>query len=186
MWHLSYLMELICLFFTLAVYCKDSLCRKETFVQLTELLTKDEAPLTQKRVSVYLLSVLVANNSKIQISLLYIKSAICADIKLFFMILCIKIYFVLNVINGDVHLLHSLPSVDSLSRFFVHRVGTDVGTNLWLSGCFIGTFQVLDCPFSFEERLARVHVEFSQCVNLCFLVLQDFFSSVHRRCYGEI
>ncbi|XP_075875240.1 telomere repeats-binding bouquet formation protein 1 [Nelusetta ayraudi] len=44
------------------VYCKDSLCRKETFVQLFALLTKDTAPLTEKRVSIYLLSVLVANN----------------------------------------------------------------------------------------------------------------------------
>lgn len=61
-------MELTCVF---SVYCKDSLCRKETFVQLFALLTKDTAPLTQKRVSIYLLSVLVANNSKIKKTFLH-------------------------------------------------------------------------------------------------------------------
>ncbi len=50
----------------LAVYCKNSLCRKETFADLAGWLMKDDIPLTQKRVSVYLLSVLVANNSKIK------------------------------------------------------------------------------------------------------------------------
>ncbi|XP_068579414.1 telomere repeats-binding bouquet formation protein 1 [Cebidichthys violaceus] len=44
------------------VYCKNYLCRKETFADLAGLLLKDDIPLTQKRVSVYLLSVLVANN----------------------------------------------------------------------------------------------------------------------------
>uniref|UniRef100_A0A3B5K2C2 Telomere repeat binding bouquet formation protein 1 n=1 Tax=Takifugu rubripes TaxID=31033 RepID=A0A3B5K2C2_TAKRU len=44
------------------VYCKNSLCRKETFVQLACLLMKEDTPLTQKRVSVYFLSVLIANN----------------------------------------------------------------------------------------------------------------------------
>ncbi|XP_034391039.1 telomere repeats-binding bouquet formation protein 1 [Cyclopterus lumpus] len=44
------------------VYCKNYLCRKETFADLAGLLLKEDVPLTQKRVSVYLLSVLVANN----------------------------------------------------------------------------------------------------------------------------
>ncbi|XP_056243515.1 telomere repeats-binding bouquet formation protein 1 isoform X2 [Seriola aureovittata] len=44
------------------VYCKNSLCRKETFADFAGSLMKDDIPLTQKRVSVYLLSVLVANN----------------------------------------------------------------------------------------------------------------------------
>uniref|UniRef100_A0A8C9XX05 Telomere repeats-binding bouquet formation protein 1 n=1 Tax=Sander lucioperca TaxID=283035 RepID=A0A8C9XX05_SANLU len=44
------------------VYCKNSLCRKETFEDLAGFLMKEDIPLTQKRVSVYLLSVLVANN----------------------------------------------------------------------------------------------------------------------------
>ncbi|XP_032380407.1 telomere repeats-binding bouquet formation protein 1 isoform X1 [Etheostoma spectabile] len=44
------------------VYCKNSLCRKETFADLADFLMKEDIPLTQKRVSVYLLSVLVANN----------------------------------------------------------------------------------------------------------------------------
>ncbi|KAM7003482.1 telomere repeats-binding bouquet formation protein 1 [Tautogolabrus adspersus] len=44
------------------VYCKNSLSRKETFVDLAGLLMREDIPLTQKRVSVYLLSVLVANN----------------------------------------------------------------------------------------------------------------------------
>ncbi|XP_026221778.1 telomere repeats-binding bouquet formation protein 1 isoform X2 [Anabas testudineus] len=44
------------------VYCKNSLSRKETFADLAGCLMKDDIPLTQKRVSVYLLSVLVANN----------------------------------------------------------------------------------------------------------------------------
>ncbi|XP_026167419.1 telomere repeats-binding bouquet formation protein 1 isoform X2 [Mastacembelus armatus] len=45
-----------------SMYCKNSLCRKETFVDLAGWLMKEDIPLTQKRVSVYLLSVLVANN----------------------------------------------------------------------------------------------------------------------------
>ncbi|XP_068458250.1 telomere repeats-binding bouquet formation protein 1 isoform X3 [Clinocottus analis] len=44
------------------VYCKNYLCRKETFTDFAGLLMKEDVPLTQKRVSVYLLSVLVANN----------------------------------------------------------------------------------------------------------------------------
>ncbi|XP_054475755.1 telomere repeats-binding bouquet formation protein 1 [Anoplopoma fimbria] len=44
------------------VYCKNYLCRKETFTDLAGWLLKEDIPLTQKRVSVYLLSVLVANN----------------------------------------------------------------------------------------------------------------------------
>uniref|UniRef100_A0A3Q3EZ40 Telomere repeats-binding bouquet formation protein 1-like n=1 Tax=Labrus bergylta TaxID=56723 RepID=A0A3Q3EZ40_9LABR len=44
------------------VYCKNSLSRKETFTDLGGLLMSEDVPLTQKRVSVYLLSVLVANN----------------------------------------------------------------------------------------------------------------------------
>uniref|UniRef100_A0A673AIM0 Telomere repeat binding bouquet formation protein 1 n=1 Tax=Sphaeramia orbicularis TaxID=375764 RepID=A0A673AIM0_9TELE len=44
------------------VYCKNSLCRKETFIDLVEWLTKEDVPLTKKRVTVYFLTVLVANN----------------------------------------------------------------------------------------------------------------------------
>ncbi|KAM6925945.1 telomere repeats-binding bouquet formation protein 1 [Lycodopsis pacificus] len=44
------------------VYCKNYLCRKETFADLADLLLKEDIPLSRKRVSVYLLSVLVANN----------------------------------------------------------------------------------------------------------------------------
>ncbi|KAM4618275.1 telomere repeats-binding bouquet formation protein 1 [Polymixia lowei] len=44
------------------VYCRNSLCRKETFSDLAVSLMKEDIPLTQKRVAVYLLSVLVANN----------------------------------------------------------------------------------------------------------------------------
>ncbi|XP_049430670.1 telomere repeats-binding bouquet formation protein 1 isoform X2 [Epinephelus fuscoguttatus] len=44
------------------VYCKNSLCRKETFEDLADMMIKEDIPVTQKRVSVYLLSVLVANN----------------------------------------------------------------------------------------------------------------------------
>ncbi|KAM9854751.1 LOW QUALITY PROTEIN: telomere repeats-binding bouquet formation protein 1 [Aulostomus maculatus] len=44
------------------VYCKNSLCRKEMFVELVGWLMKEDIPLTLKRVSVYLLSVLVAGN----------------------------------------------------------------------------------------------------------------------------
>uniref|UniRef100_A0A665UWM0 Telomere repeat binding bouquet formation protein 1 n=1 Tax=Echeneis naucrates TaxID=173247 RepID=A0A665UWM0_ECHNA len=45
------------------VYCKNSLCKKETFADLAGWLIKDDIPLTQKRVTVYLLSALVANNN---------------------------------------------------------------------------------------------------------------------------
>ncbi|MEQ2194475.1 hypothetical protein XENOCAPTIV_029869 [Xenoophorus captivus] len=44
------------------VYCKNSLCRKEIFTDIAGLLMKEDSPLNQKRVSVYLLFVLVANN----------------------------------------------------------------------------------------------------------------------------
>ncbi|XP_030587600.1 telomere repeats-binding bouquet formation protein 1 isoform X3 [Archocentrus centrarchus] len=44
------------------VYCKNSLCKKETFAYLAGWLRQEDMPLTQKRVSVYLLFVLVANN----------------------------------------------------------------------------------------------------------------------------
>uniref|UniRef100_A0A3P8SYE8 Telomere repeat binding bouquet formation protein 1 n=1 Tax=Amphiprion percula TaxID=161767 RepID=A0A3P8SYE8_AMPPE len=44
------------------VYCKNSLCRKEIFLDLAGCLMKEDIPLTQKRVSVYLLFVLVFNN----------------------------------------------------------------------------------------------------------------------------
>lgn len=46
------------------VFCKTSLCKKETFADLAGWLTKKDISLTQRRVAVYLLSVLVANNSK--------------------------------------------------------------------------------------------------------------------------
>uniref|UniRef100_A0A3B5BH17 Telomere repeat binding bouquet formation protein 1 n=1 Tax=Stegastes partitus TaxID=144197 RepID=A0A3B5BH17_9TELE len=45
------------------VYCKNSLCRKETFLDLAGCLMKEDFTLAQKRVSVYLLFVLVANNN---------------------------------------------------------------------------------------------------------------------------
>ncbi|KAM9376079.1 telomere repeats-binding bouquet formation protein 1 [Pholidichthys leucotaenia] len=44
------------------VYCKNSLCRKETFADLADWLTKEDITLRQKRVSVYLLFVLVSSN----------------------------------------------------------------------------------------------------------------------------
>ncbi|XP_069567261.1 telomere repeats-binding bouquet formation protein 1 isoform X1 [Brachyistius frenatus] len=44
------------------VYCKSSLCRRETFADLAGWLLKEDVPLTLKRVTVYLLFVLVANN----------------------------------------------------------------------------------------------------------------------------
>uniref|UniRef100_A0A3P9LMI5 Telomere repeat binding bouquet formation protein 1 n=1 Tax=Oryzias latipes TaxID=8090 RepID=A0A3P9LMI5_ORYLA len=44
------------------VYCKNSLCRKEIFTDISGWLIKEDLPLTQRRVTVYLLFVLVANN----------------------------------------------------------------------------------------------------------------------------
>uniref|UniRef100_A0A3Q2CUC5 Telomere repeat binding bouquet formation protein 1 n=1 Tax=Cyprinodon variegatus TaxID=28743 RepID=A0A3Q2CUC5_CYPVA len=44
------------------VYCKHSLCRKEIFMDIVRLLTQEDASLNQKRVSVYLLFVLVSQN----------------------------------------------------------------------------------------------------------------------------
>lgn len=46
------------------VYCKQALCRRELFSDLTDGLMQQDSPLTQRSVAVYLLSVLVANNSK--------------------------------------------------------------------------------------------------------------------------
>ncbi|KAG5273747.1 hypothetical protein AALO_G00155020 [Alosa alosa] len=42
-------------------YCKQALCRKDTFADLVESL-QPEVPVTQKRVAVYMLSALVSNN----------------------------------------------------------------------------------------------------------------------------
>ncbi|XP_024138043.1 telomere repeats-binding bouquet formation protein 1 isoform X2 [Oryzias melastigma] len=44
------------------VYCKNSLCRKEIFTDISGWLVKEDLPLTLRRVTVYLLFVLVANN----------------------------------------------------------------------------------------------------------------------------
>ncbi|XP_029952455.1 telomere repeats-binding bouquet formation protein 1 [Salarias fasciatus] len=44
------------------VYCKNYLCKKETFADLADCLRKQDVRLTHKRVSVFLLFVLVANN----------------------------------------------------------------------------------------------------------------------------
>uniref|UniRef100_A0A8C1MF43 Telomere repeat binding bouquet formation protein 1 n=1 Tax=Cyprinus carpio TaxID=7962 RepID=A0A8C1MF43_CYPCA len=44
--------------------CKQSLCREETFCDLAQHL-EQKMPLTEKRVAVYMLSVLVANNSTV-------------------------------------------------------------------------------------------------------------------------
>uniref|UniRef100_A0A3P8V1F3 Telomere repeat binding bouquet formation protein 1 n=1 Tax=Cynoglossus semilaevis TaxID=244447 RepID=A0A3P8V1F3_CYNSE len=49
------------------VFCKTSLCKKETFADLAGWLTKKDISLTQRRVAVYLLSVLVANNKDAQL-----------------------------------------------------------------------------------------------------------------------
>lgn len=154
------------------MYCKDSLCRKETFVQLAELLTKDDAPLTEKRVSVYLLSVLVANNSKIEINFFYIKSAICAH-RFVFLLYCA---------------LHTM-------LFFIRQSSvcfqTESGqTFAQTSGC-LDVLLYLFRYFIVRKPLAPAHVEFPHCVNFCFVFfvlyfLQNFFSSVHRVCNGEI
>lgn len=44
--------------------CKQSLCREEMFCGLADFM-EQEVSLTLKRVAVYMLSVLVSNNSKI-------------------------------------------------------------------------------------------------------------------------
>ncbi|XP_071767568.2 telomere repeats-binding bouquet formation protein 1 [Centroberyx gerrardi] len=61
------------------VYCKNSLCRKETFSDLAGWLLKEDTPLTQRRVVVYLLSVLVANNKSGQT---FAQTTGCLDILL--------------------------------------------------------------------------------------------------------
>uniref|UniRef100_A0A674BFK8 Telomere repeat binding bouquet formation protein 1 n=1 Tax=Salmo trutta TaxID=8032 RepID=A0A674BFK8_SALTR len=48
------------------VYCKQALCRRELFSDLTDGLMQQDSPLTQRRVAVYLISVLVANNRQHQ------------------------------------------------------------------------------------------------------------------------
>uniref|UniRef100_A0A3Q2XTD7 Uncharacterized protein n=1 Tax=Hippocampus comes TaxID=109280 RepID=A0A3Q2XTD7_HIPCM len=44
------------------VYCKNNLCQREIFLDLCGYMKEEDASLKQKSVSVYLLSVLVANN----------------------------------------------------------------------------------------------------------------------------
>lgn len=50
--------------FPLSESCKQTLCREDTFRDLAQHL-EQEMPLTYKRVAVYMLGVLVANNSKL-------------------------------------------------------------------------------------------------------------------------
>ncbi|XP_042179117.1 telomere repeats-binding bouquet formation protein 1 isoform X3 [Oncorhynchus tshawytscha] len=61
------------------VYCKQALCRRELFSDLTDGLMQQDSPLTQKRVAVYLISVLVANNRSGQI---FAQTSGCLDILL--------------------------------------------------------------------------------------------------------
>uniref|UniRef100_A0A3P8YWG8 Telomere repeat binding bouquet formation protein 1 n=1 Tax=Esox lucius TaxID=8010 RepID=A0A3P8YWG8_ESOLU len=61
------------------VYCKQALCRRETFRDLAECLVQQGSPLTQRRVAVYLLSVLVANNRSGQA---FAQTSGCLDILL--------------------------------------------------------------------------------------------------------
>ncbi|KAM9572367.1 telomere repeats-binding bouquet formation protein 1-like isoform 1-T2 [Salvelinus alpinus] len=61
------------------VYCKQALCRRETFSDLAECLMQQDSPLTQRRVAVYLLSVLVANNRSGQT---FAQTSGCLDILL--------------------------------------------------------------------------------------------------------
>ncbi|XP_041745769.2 telomere repeats-binding bouquet formation protein 1 isoform X5 [Coregonus clupeaformis] len=61
------------------VCCKQALCRRETFSDLTECLMQQDSPLTQRRVAVYLISVLVANNRSGQI---FAQTSGCLDILL--------------------------------------------------------------------------------------------------------
>jgi hypothetical protein len=50
--------------FYVSVYCQQSLCTSELFQDLTGLLTNDDSNTNLKRMSVYVLLVLVSNNSK--------------------------------------------------------------------------------------------------------------------------
>lgn len=61
------------------VYCKQALCRRETFSDLAECLMQQDSPLTQRSVAVYLLSVLVANNRSGQT---FAQTSGCLDILL--------------------------------------------------------------------------------------------------------
>ncbi|KAM6960574.1 telomere repeats-binding bouquet formation protein 1 [Aplochiton taeniatus] len=61
------------------VSCKKTLCQRETFSDLADCLTQEDTPLTQRRVAVYLLSVLVANNRSGQT---YAQTTGCLDILL--------------------------------------------------------------------------------------------------------
>ncbi|XP_038856325.1 telomere repeats-binding bouquet formation protein 1 [Salvelinus namaycush] len=61
------------------VYCKQALCRRELFSDLTDGLMQQDSPLTQRRVAVYLISVLVANNRSGQI---FAQTTGCLDILL--------------------------------------------------------------------------------------------------------
>ncbi|XP_029490180.1 telomere repeats-binding bouquet formation protein 1 isoform X2 [Oncorhynchus nerka] len=61
------------------VYCKQALCRRELFSDLTDGLMQQDSPLTQRRVAVYLISVLVANNRSGQI---FAQTSGCLDILL--------------------------------------------------------------------------------------------------------
>uniref|UniRef100_A0A3Q3W9S8 Telomere repeat binding bouquet formation protein 1 n=1 Tax=Mola mola TaxID=94237 RepID=A0A3Q3W9S8_MOLML len=87
------------------VYCKNSLCSRETFAQLAGLLMKEDITLTQKRVSVYLLSVLVSNNKSGQ-SLA--QNTGCLDV-----LLCLFRYFTMLIELTPTHTYQLWVSVSS-------------------------------------------------------------------------
>lgn len=129
------------------MYCKNYLCKKETFADLAGLLLKEDIPLTQKSVSVYLLTVLVANNSKDELKLQE-----CSAIKL---------QLFLELVQA---ILTSLEqNILVFCQFHVIvcycRIGTDFRSSNWLPGYSIGPPQVLNNP----QRQTLV----KQCTLVC-------------------
>lgn len=50
--------------FYVSVYCQQTLCTSELFQDLILLLSNDDSNINLKRMSIYVLLVLVSNNSK--------------------------------------------------------------------------------------------------------------------------
>uniref|UniRef100_A0A8C6UTM9 Telomere repeats-binding bouquet formation protein 1 n=1 Tax=Neogobius melanostomus TaxID=47308 RepID=A0A8C6UTM9_9GOBI len=89
------------------VYCKNSLCRKEIFTDLADWLVKEDAPLTKKRVIVYFLSVLVANN---KLGQTLAQNTNCLDILLRLFRCCLFSGIALYTVSPNSSQLHQLWS----------------------------------------------------------------------------
>ncbi|XP_054633270.1 telomere repeats-binding bouquet formation protein 1 [Dunckerocampus dactyliophorus] len=118
------------------VYCKNFLCRKETFMDLCGYMMEESTSLKQKSVSIYLLSVLVASNKAGQ-TIAQTTGCIEILLDLFSLYLCSSTFPVSNEDSlRDVNTAHDLSlwvSVSSALCGCVNNPQNDVAQRICLS-----------------------------------------------------